>query len=419
MEFMSWVPTVTGQLSFTVIGRTDWPNRCAFVSRLTTKTPEGAVYVQHRFTHDYSLPFIDLNDSALDFIFKRFWPWRSTTTSGSQSFFCLVDKPVAEISGDINEISGSIIPVPLNEFSAASVKRARERVVNGSGAVSLGELQSQIISDLNGLAPIMAKFSLKRTGEFYLSIEKANDTNVMEYGFGSVSDVNLRRCAAQCYYFIRDIAHNHQHHDGKNDLIVRLHDKNADWKRQVYFDLFRNVIHFKRIKTEFHITNASGILAYSETFRSIFLGDSDKLYQTENTLLSLETAKYELQLKQSRAANFIALSQTMLFGLLGGIIALASLSSFGNQKARDTIIPTEWLIYLTKEVTQSPATIFVALVLLSAIFAKILGLSQPERKKYVRNTMKVFQSLPRTVSGIILIFAGLMMAVFALLLVVR
>jgi hypothetical protein len=417
MEFMSWVPTVTGQLSFTVIGRTDWPNRCVFVSKLASERPEGAVYVQDRFTHDYSLPFVGLSDSWLDFIFRKFPPWSSTMTSGSQSFFCLVDKPDTETLGDVNEISGSIIPVPWNEFSSVSVKRARERVVSAPSSIDISELQTEIVRDLKGLAPISAKFSLKRNGEFYLSVEKIEDTEDAGYGFGLISDSNLRRCAAQCYYFIRDIAHNHQHHDGKNDLIVRLHEKNDDWKRQVYFDLFRNVIHFKRIKTEFHITNASGILAYSETFRSLFLEGSEQLYQTQNTLLSLETAKYELQLKQSRAANFIALSQTMLFGLLGGIIALASLSSFGSQKARDTIIPTEWLIYLTKEVTKSPATIFVALVLLSAILAKIFGLSQPERKKYIRNTMKVFQSMPRTVNGMILLSSGFIMAVFSLWLV--
>lgn len=409
MKFKSWVPTVTGQLSFTVIGRTDWPTRCVSLSRLSAKSAQGAIFVQERYTHDFALPFVGLPASWLDWIFWNVHILGLEPISGRHSYFCIVDKPSSEADVGLTVLTGKIFPVVCDKHAKRSVDRARTRVLDAKHVDSIETISSEVSKDIYGLFPVEASFSLHRNGEFSLVVEKSESA----INFENLNDTDIERYAAQCFYFVRDISHNHQHHHGSNDLIVRLHRDDETWNKNVYYDLFRSVIQFKRLKTDFHITNASGVLAYSESFRLTFLKNESQTYFKDNTILSLETAKYELSLKQSRKANFIAVFQTLLFGFLGVSIALTQVAGLdGIPKV--SLEPSWILTKMTSLVVEHTVPTAAVAFVMSAVGAKFLGMSLPEEKVYIRNTLKVFSKFKRGWKATLLISVSALLAWLAL-----
>ena len=412
-SFSSWVPTVTGKLSYTILGRTDWPRRCIYVNQIQSPEHCYAIFLQERFTHDFLLPFLGLSDRTKNFLFGlSFFGWRKPTI-GRHYFVCIVDKGENfENDGEIknlDKLCGTIHVVPATPNGKGIFNKLKQTISN----LSQTKLSKETIEALRTMvideSPLNVSFSLRRNGEFKLN--QTDITNVKQ--FGMIGNKEADRYSAQMYYFFRDIVHNHQHHEAANDLIVNLHpDEGNDWKDKVYFDLFRRVIAFKRIRTDFHITNATGILAYASTFKKMFKPPSSGGdYYEKETIQSLETAKYELQLKQLRRSNFVATFQAWLFGLLASLFGFIAISGLGTEQQTNSIKVNETVYILTRLFTAYPFQTGVATTLICFMATKFLGYSKPEKKGYIKDTLRVFNYWKKSISVALQIITGMLILI--------
>jgi hypothetical protein len=399
MNYRSWIPTVTGQLSFSVIGRTDWPSKCVSIASYSREQC-AAIYIQERYTHDFSFPFVGLNDRILDKLFRNFGLVGLDSYSGRHYFVCIVDEPIRTNPEDLSGIKGRILCVPHYAGSKESIKRAMKSV---AAAAPIQKRIENLERELQGLSLIECQFILYRTGEFLLEASSTN-SNI---DFEALPDKALDWYAAQAFYFMRDISHNHQHHQASSDLIIRLHKDSDSWARDVYYDMFRNIIHFKRIRTDFYITNASGLVAYSETFRNIFLKEDEKTYFIENTLLSLETAKYELQIDKVDKSNRISLLQAVTFGFVGILVSISSLVQVGDAEFENSIVLSKTIKFLAVALIQNTMTSVVLCFFIILIFLNYSGYLAPENRPSARSTMKFFHGFSRIAHGLLYIALGI------------
>lgn len=210
----------------------------------------------------------------------------------------------------------------------------------------------------------------------------------------------------QSFFFLRDIAPVHQHHDPSSDTIVRVHQSELDFKRRIYFDLFRSIIKYKRVKTPENIMAASGILAYAKSFKDICKdGSLPNDYQVDNLKMSLEFAQFKLDHKAQTNSNRIALVLTTAFAIFGAIVSISSLSSFASQKDKDRIIPSENLINWTAWMAEHPIPTGVASVVLAILILVIFGLVRPNRFAWFEDAQRLLQHLHR--NTFLVIFLGI------------
>lgn len=405
-NYSSWIPTVTGKLSYTVIGRTDWPRGCQYLNQLNGTDDCLALFVQERFCHDFLTPFIGLTDRQKEFLFSRsFFGWRKPTV-GRHYFVAIVSKGEVTAQGDLDKILGKMFVIPGTPTGRQNYKDICGWIGLHKGMKVTRKQISDILDKVNIQSPLRVAFELSRNGEFHIQQEVINGVE----DFGTIGDNEAHRYTEQMFYFFRDIVHNHQHHSAENDRIVRLHnDAHGNWKDKVYFDLFRRVIAFKRVRTDFHVTNATGILAYARTFNCLFSPPmASNHYYEDHTVQSLETSKYELQLQQLRKSNLIGTLQAMFFGvgaLLFALLALANLAP-KNQEAKIS----QNLIVIAEYVSLYPANVLSFLFFFCLFVTKLLGYSRPERKEFVKDAQRVLNYYRKSVSVLAQFLAGVIFA---------
>ena len=78
-------------------------------------------------------------------------------------------------------------------------------------------------------------------------------------------------CAHSFSFFLKDLAHNHQHHDPKLDTLVDIHPyiDEKDWRSRVLRFLYRKIIEYKRNLVTENYHSSLGILIYAKSFRGI------------------------------------------------------------------------------------------------------------------------------------------------------
>ena len=406
-EFRSWIPTVTGKLSFTIIGKTSWPRPCVHLNLIENQ--HRGIFLQERFCHDFLSPFVGLSDRQKDWLFGWTLSGRKKPLIGRHFFWCTVDKGLVDEQGKLASFSGTVFIVPATKNGVQAYKKLRKRIL-------AAKKQPRKISDHIDNAKtnfreeslIECSFSLSRSGEFQINGIETRSVK----GFGKIENKEIiDRYCALAFSFLRDITHNHQHHDGENDLIVRLHEydpeKPNEWKDQVYFDLFRRVIAFKRIRSPFHITNATGILAYVRAFKELFDPPSGReSFCEEATIQSLETAQYELQLRHSLNNNRLSFVQTMVFGLMTLIVSMAGFATFLPESDRSAIAPNDWITAAIKFGAEFPFRAFASTVVLAFMVYSFFGFTNPERKGYYKDALRVLFAIPKWISVPILIGLG-------------
>jgi hypothetical protein len=131
------------------------------------------------------------------------------------------------------------------------------------------------VTVLNSSADIFADFIICRTGEVYVSNPLFLDAD-LEYASVDYAN-NLKQdfpkwVLDQCYFFLRDIAHRHQHHAPSSDTILILQRRDSEgvrWRRNIIFSLHHYIIRAKRFADTRSLYQSSGVLAYCKSFRAI------------------------------------------------------------------------------------------------------------------------------------------------------
>lgn len=337
-SYVGWIPTVNGRLSFRHIGDTRHPSESIYAN---LDLPDGRVILayQRRPLSDVLFPQIihPYNDITGDFWFVLMGrsnadPIEADLITGKVAIYkskedwrTKADQKVRFHVGDINAQRFSLDPDRAEQVKL-SFDRATEIV--------------------RSTADILLEFEIQRDGTIYCSkpsfAENALEAASVE--FAQSEGLDLRRWVAdQCYFFLRDASHTHQHHEPTSDTILilqdYLQDDDVEWRKRIVFSLQYAIIRFKRDDLNEQASHrALGILAYCRSFKACcdekkkndystfpsFNDDALELSLTAkaNEISARLQAIANLQSKQMARASALRTIALAFFAIIVAIIAI-------------------------------------------------------------------------------------------------
>lgn len=317
-EFAGWVPTITGQLSFSLIGMGGAARDCVtanveFHCPTAGHPKRHVVVLQRRVTQD--LPFTPWPMVWLKPSIAAHYILIGETEPAVRPVLDGIGQEVGTRADEIGVLSGTILVVPHHEDRtrqhrdlikdlkaaiAAAQDDAPRAVVTTDNELRTRVEQLISRSRAEGLTIISASFGLYRTGEFRLDIDDG-DLNLEN---DDESRAFVKLLASQMYYFSKDISHRHYHHPNSQDNLLPLTPSVGDdesWRRETLWSLTRAVLEKRRRGRLPDYKSAMGILAYAEAFQGLLakvcrnaapdafvLTENIAFYDFAHTRLSLE-----------------------------------------------------------------------------------------------------------------------------------
>lgn len=296
--FAGWVPTITGQLSFSLIGQGTNSADCVTANVETFDPPTARVPTRHVIVHQKRIAR-DL--SVPGWLAKLVKPWVGVHfvlvgTSGAADRPRLDLPPKRgryQILGDqIGVLRGKVYVAGHEEKNKNALPNFARDITRRIVKIERSTPRGTICGDFDlkeelSLVPTVAKsvgvtlaecsFEIYRSGEIRLFFDETADV------FSSAEDEsttdqsrapqNLSEgLAKQIYYFIKDISHRHFHHDASSDNMLPafevLQGDDDSWRRDSLWSLSRAVLEHRRRNVLIGHKQALGILAYAESFQS-------------------------------------------------------------------------------------------------------------------------------------------------------
>lgn len=395
LAFAGWVPTITGHLSFSLIGLSGAPSGAVCANAICRESaaqgkPRRHVAVsQKRVTTD--LPY-------------NGWPvgWFKPSTKAEYILLgetepadtpSLSNGEIKGIHDDIGLLRGRILIVPHHKAPATrrlagDLIQALRRLISDFGARAPRGSASDIAAlfpeadDLIrraskcGVVVIEGHFELYRSGEFRLRMRNPLAV-ATEDGH---SDSALRTLSAQqMYYFVKDISHRHYHHRPRSDnLLPLVSTSNGDdtaWRRDSLWSLVRAILESRRRNNLQGYKSALGILSYAEAFQTLlariyrnpilkpeFLIWSDAtLYDFRHTRASLEATISEREFVETASASFKSVFIATVLAAAALWIATIQISEAicsALGPAQRCVAPPAWMANVLKHLIQHPSTGF-------------------------------------------------------------
>lgn len=272
--YAGWVPTITGHLSFSLIGLGSGvtANAVCAESAASGVPCRHIAVAKQRVTAD--LPYNGWPVGLLMPSTKAEYILLGRTDVATRPV--LGEDQVDTAEDEIGVLSGEILVVPHHETGMARkranslVKEIRNTInafgeLNPRGGVgNISELPTSCeekIEDAqrSGVRVLRGRFALFRTGEFRLTVDSEER---------DIADP----LAKQMYYFAKDIAHRHYHHRPSTDNLLPLtpsDDDDTAWRRETLWALVRAVLEARRRDRLQSYKSAVGILAYAEAFQLV------------------------------------------------------------------------------------------------------------------------------------------------------
>jgi hypothetical protein len=279
--YSGWVPTANGRLSFRHIGDTDYPERTSYANRVD---PHDIRYILVRQRRDLSDAMLPQITDAL------------TRRSGSFDFI-LSARSNQPTSRDDAEIVGEIFIVPVvhstllqNDTSALPDQSGASTNIPGKVEEAIANLNNTrtyapphpleddhvgITTWLKVHAPVIVAFSLARNGVIRLDHPLFSDQGLADRSIAGAKAIGvdfLRYLAEQAYFFVRDIAHVHQHHATQTDTLLGLQltdTADIEWRNRLLFSLHHHVIAQRRSRDPAALMQSQGVIAYAESFAAL------------------------------------------------------------------------------------------------------------------------------------------------------
>lgn len=316
--YAGWVPNITGQLSFSLIGLRGGSGGCVTANDeivADANPPHRIVLLtQRRVTRDIPLPFRLLypaREKQYILIADTAATKRPTLASGK----------VEACPDELGVLKGQVFVIPYHHdeterrFSKRTVGAVRKVIVSAAlRNADIIALRDEVRATLergrqSGVTILKADFELYRTGELRVMIE----------------DGERPALARQVYYFIKDASHRHYHHRRSSDNLLPLcavtPEDDETWRRNTLWALTRTVLEARRRDKLEGYKSAVGVLAYAEAFQGL-LGKVKRKkgravafqplldaapYDFAHTRASLEAKIGEHEYRASSQATFIGL----------------------------------------------------------------------------------------------------------------
>jgi len=294
------------------------------------------------------------------------------------------------------------------------VKDARDEVENlergefeGSLADTLDNSFSRLENQLMETSSFHVGFELIRCGEVKIIWDEKlpispNAPTILEEEQKAIFNHLI---ASQLFFFLRDICHEHQHHNPKTDTIVDLHEDSDDydWRVQTLYALYRKIIQYKRTRSPEMVVNSLGTLAYTQAFKILFERSVEKTgkklpdYSDSSLKDSLHVAHIDLAERAESSRQKQDSRKNLLFGVLGTVLAFASLNALTGKTFPDN--PSKLLEFGGKILVDQTGYILVL------VFALVFIITyRPAEWQVFRNLIRWLQPLKKKVAIGVLIF---------------
>lgn len=355
--YAGWVPTVNGRLSFRHIGESRNPKESRYANVATDNTRLVLTF-QHR----------PLSDA----LFKWFvHPLHQL----DGSFYFVLAARSDEVPGHTEEIHGSIFIYKSHaDWTAAGRSAVRPHVnaindlVNSFENDPEAEMEAEFgrsERELKQTSDIEIQYRLFRTGEVYFAKPAFKDAELKSESilYATAQGQDFEKWVAdQCYFFLRDITHVHQHHSPSSDTVLMLHYRrggkqdargDVEWRRNVVYSLNHHIIRSKRFADTFSLFQAMGVVAYCKSFKGICaerFGDSIPglpPFNDESLLASLKARADErmavamelttnVQIRNARATGWRIIALT-LAALITALVAVFAQPFIAENKQLEAV----------------------------------------------------------------------------------
>lgn len=392
--YAGWVPTIAGQLSFSLIGM-NGTAASAVAANVEYMCPVAGhprrhvAVIQKRITKD--LPF-------------TFWPIPLLFPSIAAHFLMVGETAPAarpEVDGDriskrhdeIGVVRGTIYLIPhhkrLRRERADCVATVRSLIARAEDLAprAVVATNSTILADIDeaiqdgrakGLEIVETTFELFRTGEFRLSV-----TPPTRQLIGGEVDQFFDLVARNTYYFAKDVSHRHYHHRARGDNLlplVRTSPKDDEgWRRETLWSLMRAVLEMRRRNRLPGHQSAMGVLAYAEAFQGLLAkvkrvpGRGDRYERTTNTAF-YDFAHTRMSLTATiEQHTFIASRWMHVQGILVAVALAAPALWMGALQVRGeagNASPPLWAAQIIKWCIEQPQLLTGALVALGLAYTE-------------------------------------------------
>ncbi len=274
--YSAWIPTAVGRLSFRHVGDTDHPLRTNYANRVDQADIRYIVVRQYRELSDATFP--KLIDSI-------------TGRSGIFAFVLAAHSDKATSQNDAT-IIGRVSVIPIKRYpgffaktvetepNAAIVSKVDEAVANLHRLRSYGPAPSpeddynRICGYLATHAPVHVDFMLARDGVVRMKKPVFTDAELGRASTKQAETIGVdypRYLSEQAYFFLRDVAHAHQHHEPQTDTLLGLQETDPDdteWRNRLLFALHHHVIGQRRLRNPEPLIRTQGVIAYARAFEA-------------------------------------------------------------------------------------------------------------------------------------------------------
>lgn len=372
MAYFGWVPTVTGNLSFTTLGRGSFPSRSIRID-----TENGFVIYQKRDLLDVLVPYAD-DVVVANFLRETIANW-ILQISGKFSFFMVASQE----SGD-ERCTGTIYLV-AHAGNSKPLKVATRKFSQSNGENDALAFFENAISEMSCYK---SDFELERQGRLKLISQSQPDD------FSSVEGILVN----QTFFFVKDISHVHQHHDPRHDAITVMtpetDDPNVGWIAATQQALYRSIIRYKRFRNEKALFRASGILAYTKAFQTSYVTPAgppleSKVFHHAELEQSLNVSRSEIQHFDQKRLARIETFRNFFFALFGLAISVTFLARLAGPLDVEV---DERLVNLALLLAQHPIQAVGITFFISSVWMVLTHQIDPADSEIVRWMTRVTQS---------------------------
>lgn len=335
IKVTGWIPVVSGNMSFTEIGKTRESRRFEVLNEVAPAGLGQTILIFGKKS---------LSDGWLP-------PWlrRRLESIEARFYFLLVLRSVPKNSRSREVLEGAIA-LSINE---SILKAARNAIVS-----NIHEADTDLSKLVSGDSfAYDAKVRVTRDGRCDIAMSNRHTTE------------NALEIARQFFIFIKDVAHHHYHH-GKSDSITYAHmnDDDMEWRKETLYSLHRAMVSARRYVSQQRLRSALGISAYAETFESGFLaegklpkGMSFSRYSYEPIQRSIASLVADVQQRTDRRLSNVIVATSVILAFVALIIAAKDISGVKN---------AEWpgwvLLSMTLAIEHTGAAIVIAAAVLVA-----------------------------------------------------
>lgn len=320
--YRGWIPTITGRLSFSAIGSGQLDQKQNHVYKCIDDVCYTVV-VQMRRTSDAPLKIFDkLYNQTPHFVFIL----------------------ITESHAPFHECHGSVWVIDIKKYQdmRGYFQKCSQPQSNNSFCDNLSEIKKKLDQN-DEISKSKSAVLIRRDGLCEIKLEETADTAEV--------------VANQVYYFLKDAAHTHQHHEDKSETILKSYkysekDK-IHWKRETIYALYRWVIQQKRNKDVICYYNAMGVISYAESFKELHLSNEDSSELKYNATHTVQSLKNSAKSLQSEDRNTILTTVGAVLAPLFGVL-IAIYAAISNKETTSESFQVEAFQNLLKWVYYNP-----------------------------------------------------------------